>query len=406
MTAPAYGADVSNSGTVGNTDGKLTAYAAAWNRFCGPNGSGVAAACELPLTWTAYEQVGITGSPLRTGSQADYCVPAQLVAPRLAAWLWKKDRPRGDARAGWVKYPDNPVLPATRTDKLGGTVNDPYVLKKGATFCMWHTWWNGNPTRCLSLVESKDGVHWSAPQPVLEPNTATDWECAIDRARLLKKDGRYHLWYTAANKGNRRYVIGNATSPDGKTWKRMSDRPVLEPDRPWESVCVMSPSAIWDQQAKLFRMWYSGGGFHNSVEPDAIGYATSADGLTWSKHPDNPVLRKNSAADCEKHKVAGGQVQRLGEWYVMFYIGFRDTPNGQTCIARSKDGIHWQRHPQNPILSPTPNGFDRRSLYTPCAVLDNGKWFLWYNGASTWPESIGLATHEGADLGFDDVPAK
>ncbi|MGA2618258.1 MAG: hypothetical protein ABSF26_11650 [Thermoguttaceae bacterium] len=77
-----------------------------------------------PQTWTAYEQVGITGSPLRTGPQADYCVPVQLVAPRLAAWLWKKDRPRGDARAGSVKYADNPALPAARTGKLGGAVND------------------------------------------------------------------------------------------------------------------------------------------------------------------------------------------------------------------------------------------------------------------------------------------
>ena len=40
-----------------------------------------------PETWTAYEQVAITGSPYRD-IKADYCVPAQLVAPRLAAWLW------------------------------------------------------------------------------------------------------------------------------------------------------------------------------------------------------------------------------------------------------------------------------------------------------------------------------
>lgn len=41
-----------------------------------------------PETWTAYEQVSIKGEPHRS-VRADYCVPSQLVAPRLAAWLWK-----------------------------------------------------------------------------------------------------------------------------------------------------------------------------------------------------------------------------------------------------------------------------------------------------------------------------
>lgn len=41
-----------------------------------------------PQTWTAYEQVLTTGKPCRE-MKADYCVPSQLVAPRLVAWLWK-----------------------------------------------------------------------------------------------------------------------------------------------------------------------------------------------------------------------------------------------------------------------------------------------------------------------------
>ena len=42
-------------------------------------------------TWTAYEQVKIEGAPYRI-KVADYCVPSQLVAPRLAAWLWGKSK--------------------------------------------------------------------------------------------------------------------------------------------------------------------------------------------------------------------------------------------------------------------------------------------------------------------------
>jgi hypothetical protein len=46
-----------------------------------------------PQTWTAYEQVATTGKPYRK-MRNDYCVPSQLVAPRLAAWLWKAKQSR------------------------------------------------------------------------------------------------------------------------------------------------------------------------------------------------------------------------------------------------------------------------------------------------------------------------
>ena len=37
-------------------------------------------------------------------------------------------------------------------------------------------------------------------------------------------------------------------------------------------------------------MWYSGG---DQYEPNAIGYATSRDGLKWSKHENNPIFKPN-----------------------------------------------------------------------------------------------------------------
>ena len=51
----------------------------------------------------------------------------------------------------------------------------------------------------------------------------------------------------------------------------------------------MCPDVLWDDQAKLFRMWYSGG---EQYEPDAIGYATSPDGDAWSKRPAIPSSRR------------------------------------------------------------------------------------------------------------------
>jgi predicted GH43/DUF377 family glycosyl hydrolase len=143
-------------------------------------------------------------------------------------------------------------------------------------------------------------------------------------------------------------------------------------------------------------MWYSAG---DQYEPDAVGYATSPDGLSWAKHTDNPVFKPDPTAAWEQAKVTGVQVERMGDWYLMFYIGFRDTDHAQIGLARSRDGISgWQRHPANPIIRPGKDKWDHDACYKPYAIFDGQKWLLWYNGRHGRLEQIGLALHPGADL--------
>ena len=296
--------------------------------------------------------------------------------------------PRENPAGGWLKSDQNPVLGG----KLG-TCFDIALLKEGSTFRMWFSW---RPKKSIALVESPDGVRWSEPAIVLGPNPASGWEDDINRPVVVKRKDGYHMWYTGQAKGASK--IGYATSPDGKTWTRVSDRPVLEPREPWEKVAVMCPHVIWDERARLFRMWYSGG---EQYEPDAIGYATSPDGRTWTKEPRNPIFASDPRSPWESRKVTACQVVYSDGWYLMFYIGFRDNDHAQIGLARSKDGVHdWQRHPANPIVSPGENQWDHDAVYKPFAILDGNRWLLWYNGRRGSVEQIGLAIHAGRELGF------
>ncbi len=293
-----------------------------------------------------------------------------------------------ETAAGWVKHPGNPVL--------GGklcTCFDIAVLREGDLYRMYFSW---RPKKSVALAESRDGASWSEPEIVLGPEKSTGWEDDMNRPVVVKRDDGYHLWYTGQAKG--KSWIGYATSADGKAWKRMSAKPVLSAERPWEKAAVMCPHVIWDAEAKLWRMWYSGG---EQYEPDAIGYATSPDGLAWTKLEANPVFAADPKAEWEKHKVTACQVEKRGGWHLMFYIGFRDLHRAQIGIARSKDGISgWERHPANPILRPGQDKWDHDACYKPYAIFDGKKWLLWYNGRRKNMEQIGLATHEGEDLGF------
>ena len=295
-----------------------------------------------------------------------------------------------ETAGGWKKFEGNPVMGGKY-----GTCFDISVLREGEKYRMWLSW---RPQKSIALVESADGIHWSEPpQIVLGPRPETGWEDDINRPVVLKRADGYHLWYTGQVKG--KSAIGYATSPDGVVWTRKSDKPVLTADQPWEQPSVMCPHVLWDEPAKLFRMWYSGG---NNYEPDAIGAATSPDGRTWSKHASNPVFRPDPASDWEKERVTACQVEKRGDGYLMFYIGFRDIHHAQIGVVRSKDGLsNWERHPANPIVRPGFGKWDHDACYKPYAIFDGSKWLLWYNGRHGRVEQIGVALHEGEDLGFD-----
>jgi predicted GH43/DUF377 family glycosyl hydrolase len=312
----------------------------------------------------------------------------------LGLTLWgtarggEQERRASETTAGWVKSPKSPVLGGDL-----GTCFDVSVLKENDTYRMWFSW---RPKKSIALVESKDGIVWSKPVIVLGPNSRNDWEDDLNRPVVIKRGNLYQMWYTGQARG--KSWIGYATSHDGKSWRRESDKPVLSAQMPWEKVAVMCPHVIHDEKAGLYRMWYSGGDQH---EPDAIGYATSKDGLTWEKHANNPVFKPEPGFPWEKDRVTACQVIRRGNDYLMFYIGFRDQDHAQIGLARSRNGITgWQRHAANPIIRPVIGRWDHDAVYKPYAIFDGRKWLLWYNGRKGGVEQIGLATHEGEDLGF------
>lgn len=293
------------------------------------------------------------------------------------------------SNAGWIKAIENPMLGGDL-----GTCFDVSVLEIGGIYRMWFSW---RSKESIAFVESDDGVHWNAPIIVLGPNPATTWEERLNRPCVLYHDNNYHMWYTGQTK--KRSFIGYATSLDGITWQRKSEKPVLETKTRWEKRSVMCPDVIWDEEQGLFRMWYSAGG---QYEPKAIAHAMSRDGLQWIRLK-KPVFVPDQSSSWEQDRVAACQVIQHRGWFVMFYIGFSDIDHAGIGIARSRDGITgWERHPANPIIAPTRGSWDHDACYKPYAIFDGKRWLLWYNGRNDGVEQIGLAIHSGMNLGFDE----
>jgi sucrose-6-phosphate hydrolase SacC (GH32 family) len=296
-----------------------------------------------------------------------------------------------ETSGGWKKYNGNPVLGGPEM----GTCFDVFVIREAGEFQMHFSW---RPKGSLAVCRSTDGIHWSEPEILLEPNPDSGWEDRLNRNCVVRREDEWHMWYTGQAGGNS--WIGYATSKDGHHWTRVSDQPVLYSERPYEGPSVMNPFVIWDEEMHLFRMWYAAG---EAYEPNVLAYATSTDGIQWDKLPANPIFRKDSSHPFEQDRVGACQLVRADGWYYMFYIGYEDIDTARVCLARSRNGVtNWQRFP-SPIVSPTPDAWDADACYKPSVFRDeeNNRWLLWYNGRHGSPEYVGLVTHEGLDLGFD-----
>jgi hypothetical protein len=345
---------------------------------------------ELTILWDKTGDRYHRGKGLRLLSEGtEFAAAPGLRRVRASLPLAQTAAAPKQAVAGWAKYRENPVMGGRY-----GTCFDVSVLKESDRFRMWLSW---RPKQSIAIVESKDGERWSEPpRIVLGPRKGSGWEEDVNRPVVLKRGDGYHLWYTGQSQDHS--WIGYATSTDGLNWKRMSDQPVLSPQAPWEKVAVMCPHVNWDEELNVYRMWYSAG---DQYEPDAIGYATSRDGLNWTRYEHNPIFRPDPANLWERQKVTAVQVVRRGDWHLMFYIGFRDVDHAQIGVARSRDGIsQWHRHRSNPIIAPDVGEWDQDACYKPYAIFDGDRWLLWYNGRQANTEQIGLAVHEGEDLGF------
>jgi len=149
----------------------------------------------------------------------------------------------------------------------------------------------------IGLATSNDGIHWQryGTQPVLKPGNPGDWdELYIESPSVLFDGQMYYLWYSGVD-STYRVRIGVAISKDGVTWTKFTSNPVIDVGtiNSWEGFSVATPTVI--KRRGIFEMWYCGASYYDLIDNNAIdtiriGYATSSDGLHWTKYAYNPVM--------------------------------------------------------------------------------------------------------------------
>jgi len=227
---------------------------------------------------------------------------------------------------------------------------------------------------------------------------------------VKKPDDGYFMYYTANSPPNGRVLtIGLAVSDDGISWKRYGYEPLLDSreDVEWEKPFkidgqwmggIHDPSVIYDYQERTYKMWYAAEGFKDGVYGIRMGYAYSEDGIEWIRF-DEPVFEPDGQGSWDDLVVGNGHVLRNSQGeYHLFYMGRSESdaqegqklkqqfPNlyyeteGSIGHAYSKDGMRWQRNPDNPIVTSSSGDWDNNLTFGPSALYLNDKIYLWYFG--------------------------
>lgn len=197
-----------------------------------------------------------------------------------------------------------------------------------------------------------------ASNPILRNQVGTYDEDKCGPAEVIKVGaGDYRIWYEGIQN-----TVGSddptlpcyATSPDGTVWTKYVSNPIMNGAVAWENNEVSPVAVLYDPDAAIWKMWYHGG---NNTGLRQIGYATSPDGIVWTKYAGNPIIVPGSSGSWEEW-IADAKVIRFGPTdYRMWYRGSNNTSGASSYgYATSTDGITWTKYPGNPIINAGSSG--------------------------------------------------
>ncbi|GEM_PF-4220386 len=187
---------------------------------------------------------------------------------------------------------DRSVYDTTMDGSSALALTTPCVVKVGGTYHMWYSrayLISGKMAFTIGYATSPDGLQWThvpgsgSKGAVLDMGPTGNFdEATVVYESVIYRDNEFHLWYTGANSTGSQ-GIGYATSPDGITWTRVSGNAPNGASKD-DGVC---PSVL--QSGNGYKMWFS------SNQYKGLNYATSGltDGVRQENVPTSSLLRQN-----------------------------------------------------------------------------------------------------------------
>jgi len=183
-----------------------------------------------------------------------------------------------------------------------------------------------------------------------------------ERGWILREGGQWHLWYTGYNRPtNSRRLLGYATSLDGLNWSRSAANPLVK-DAWVEDMCVV-------RDRDRYLMVAEG-------ERDIAQLLSSTDRLSWQRH--GPLDIRLATGEPLSDGPRGTPVlwREHGRWHL-----FYERMDKGVWLATSTDLNVWTNVRDEPVMECGPAEYDSREIAFNQIVKHCGHYYVYYHAS-------------------------
>ncbi len=237
----------------------------------------------------------------------------------------------------WKPIADNPVFAGTGSNTWDRKIRERGSILMGddGIFHLWYTGYDRDrpDTMSLGYATSRDGTHWTR-----DPHNPIFTDSWVEDVCVVKQDGTYQMFAEGKND-----IAHRLSSRDGVHWTDHGSLDIRKTDG-----TPIGPGPYGTPTA-----WFENGTWYLFYErgDQGVWLATSSDLKTWTNVKDDPVLARGPDG-YDATAVALNQVVKRGAYYYAFYHANAQRPwtDWTTNVARSRDLVHWEKYPGNPII--------------------------------------------------------
>lgn len=310
---------------------------------------------------------------------------------------------------GWHYWPEHvvPSRPAIEgfPDLLGTDVPTVYQIPGDDRYYLSFVGFDGKGYQSF-VARSRDLVHWGDYRLAMGYGPEGQFDhggrCVgaflyesydLKAPRVLKpRDGKFWTLYGAYPRQGgyelRPGYEGVASSADGLTWTRAREEPILS--------VFDADRGAWEQSC-IYQPWlveHQGRffNFYNAADGDKeqMGVAFSTNLLDWMRYPANPIVR-NRPDGYDAEFCSDGKVFRDGDHWVMLYFGVGKGA-AHIMAAFSRDLVHWTPHPE-PLYKAGGHsgGLDKQHAHKISLVYNptNETFYMFYGAVPGAPGPVG-----------------
>ncbi len=199
--------------------------------------------------------------------------------------------------------------------------------------------------------------------PVFSATGKATWDNQIrERGYILKENNEWYLWYTGYTDINDTKYLGYATSSDGISWTRHQANPIYTGG--WvEDMCVLKDNGT-------YYMFAEGRG-------DTAHWLTSNDRIHWTEK-GNLDIRRGNGEPIEAGPYGTPTVMKEdGKWYL-----FYERNDSAIWLATSPDLKTWTNVQDEPVLDRGPENYDKYGVAMNQVIKYKGLYYGYYHATA------------------------